>query len=388
MLQKIVLCLATLFTLCGCGEDSDTTRSNDFIPLTSIDISSEYPQIANLTVNQFTATGNFSDVYDTEITAEVVWTSSDETILVISNDSDTAGLATALDSGEVTVTATSTSEGLSATYDFEVTDAVLSTLTISPLLPSVAAGYTRQFSASGTFDDNTTQNISSVVDWTSSDETVVTIDSSGLATAISSGTATISANFSGESASTEFTVTDAVFASLKVTPSDLERPAGLVLQYTATATMSDGTSEDVTEDSYWESSSESVATVSNDSGSAGEVETLDDGDTTITATYNDEEATADLEVNSETLDSLEISPEDDTIDVYDTLQFTAIGIYSDDSEYDLTDQVTWDSDDDEIATISNTEGNEGLAKAYSDGEVEISASFDGITETTTLTVEE
>ncbi len=388
MLQKIVLCLATLFTLCGCGEDSDTTRSNDFIPLTSIDISSEYPQIANLTVNQFTATGNFSDVYDTEITAEVVWSSSDETILVISNDSDTAGLATALDSGEVTVTATSTSEGLSATYDFEVTDAVLSTLTISPLLPSVAAGYTRQFSASGTFDDNTTQNISSVVDWTSSDETVVTIDSSGLATAISSGTATISANFSGESASTEFTVTDAVFASLKVTPSDLERPAGLVLQYTATATMSDGTSEDVTEDSYWESSSESVATVSNDSGSAGEVETLDDGDTTITATYNDEEATADLEVNSETLDSLEISPEDDTIDVYDTLQFTAIGIYSDDSEYDLTDQVTWDSDDDEIATISNTEGNEGLAKAYSDGEVEISASFDGITETTTLTVEE
>ncbi len=388
MLQKIVLCLATLFTLCGCGEDSDTTRSNDFIPLTSIDISSEYPQIANLTVNQFTATGNFSDVYDTEITAEVVWSSSDETILVISNDSDTAGLATALDSGEVTVTATSTSEGLSATYDFEVTDAVLSTLTISPLLPSVAAGYTRQFSASGTFDDNTTQNISSVVDWTSSDETVVTIDSSGLATAISSGTATISADFSGESASTEFTVTDAVFASLKVTPSDLERPAGLVLQYTATATMSDGTSEDVTEDSYWESSSESVATVSNDSGSAGEVETLDDGDTTITATYNDEEATADLEVNSETLDSLEISPEDDTIDVYDTLQFTAIGIYSDDSEYDLTDQVTWDSDDDEIATISNTEGNEGLAKAYSDGEVEISASFDGITETTTLTVEE
>ncbi|HXV22494.1 MAG TPA: hypothetical protein VD811_16035, partial [Desulfuromonadales bacterium] len=53
-----VLVLVVLFGLLGCGEDDQPTRPNDFIPLSSIEIVSQNPAIANLTSNQFTASGN------------------------------------------------------------------------------------------------------------------------------------------------------------------------------------------------------------------------------------------------------------------------------------------------------------------------------------------
>jgi ABC-type glycerol-3-phosphate transport system substrate-binding protein len=61
---------------------------------------------------------------------------------------------------------------------------------------------------------------------------------------------------------------------------------GLTVQFTATATMSDGTTQNVTSAAAWQSSNPAVATVA-----LGLVTGVTDGQTTITATYQGLSAT-------------------------------------------------------------------------------------------------
>ena len=86
--------------------------------------------------------------------------------------------------------------------------ATLVSIAVTPVNPSIAAGNTEQFAASGTYSDETTQDITTQVTWNSSDISVATVNSSGLATAVAAGTATITATFLGSiSGSTTLTVT-------------------------------------------------------------------------------------------------------------------------------------------------------------------------------------
>jgi len=64
------------------------------------------------------------------------------------------------------------------------------------------------------------------------------------------------------------------------------------------------------------------------------------------------------------------------------IHFSAIGTYSDSSQHDLTDSVTWNSDTPTVATISNL----GLAITKSSGSTTVSATAGAITGTSTLTV--
>ena len=82
----------------------------------------------------------------------------------------------------------------------------LSSIAVTPPGPSILTGATQQFTATGTYSDNSTQNITSQVFWASSSTTVATINASGLATGVSAGSTTISATLSGVTRSTTLTV--------------------------------------------------------------------------------------------------------------------------------------------------------------------------------------
>jgi hypothetical protein len=79
------------------------------------------------------------------------------------------------------------------------TNSSLSSIEISPANTSILADHTKQLNAIGKYADNSTQNISDSVIWSSSDESVVMINKNGHVTAVSSGTATITALLSGKS---------------------------------------------------------------------------------------------------------------------------------------------------------------------------------------------
>ncbi len=182
-----------------------TTLTVNCTSLVSIAITPANPSIAKGTTQQFVATGTFSDNTTQDLTLSSTWSSSNTGVATI----DAGGLAASVASGTTTITATS--GGVSASTTLTVTPATLVSLAVTPTNPSIANGTTKQFSATGTYSDDTTQNLTTVVTWSSSYTSVATISnatgSNGLATAVGAGTTTITAVSGGVSASTTLTVT-------------------------------------------------------------------------------------------------------------------------------------------------------------------------------------
>ena len=85
------------------------------------------------------------------------------------------------------------SEGYSAIWEMWATTTAptLVSIAVTPASTSIQVGQTQQFTATGTLSNQTTQALSTIVSWASSDATVATISSTGLATALAVGTTTI-----------------------------------------------------------------------------------------------------------------------------------------------------------------------------------------------------
>jgi hypothetical protein len=170
-----------------------------------------------------------------------------------------------------------------------VTATGLVSLEVTPANPTVVKGMTRQFKATGTFTDNSTQDLTSAVIWLSSEPSIATISntpgSQGLATSFLEGTTSITATLGNVSGSTTMTVTVVTLVSIKVTPVNPVVRFGVSVQFTATGTYSDGSSRDITTVVTWNSSDGSIATISNAPGTQG-LATTDHkyGTTIITAT--------------------------------------------------------------------------------------------------------
>jgi hypothetical protein len=94
--------------------------------------------------------------------------------------------------------------------------ASLVSLAATPANQSVIAGNTQQFTATGTYSDNSTKDLTSSVTWISSNPEVAAINNAGLASSASAGTTTITATFGGVSGSTMLTVTSAGSTSVAV----------------------------------------------------------------------------------------------------------------------------------------------------------------------------
>ena len=73
----------------------------------------------------------------------------------------------------------------------------LQSIAVTPSSPTLAIGATQQFTATGSYSDGTTQNLTAQASWTSANATVVSIGSGGVATGVAAGQATISATLAG-----------------------------------------------------------------------------------------------------------------------------------------------------------------------------------------------
>src|SRR5262249_49652138 len=82
----------------------------------------------------------------------------------------------------------------------------LATIQISPRNSTVGVGSKLQFSASGMYDDGSSGDITSSVQWTSSDATLASISNGGNATAVSVGRPKITASLGSVSDTTQLFV--------------------------------------------------------------------------------------------------------------------------------------------------------------------------------------
>jgi hypothetical protein len=80
-----------------------------------------------------------------------------------------------------------------ATLTVKPSSATLQSIAVTPPSPSIPAGTTQQFKATGTYSDNSMSDITATVTWASSVKSFATISTSGLATGVSAGTTQITA---------------------------------------------------------------------------------------------------------------------------------------------------------------------------------------------------
>ncbi len=90
--------------------------------------------------------------------------------------------------------------------DFVAIPGQLVSIAVTPISATITRGATQQFTATGTFSDNSTRDLSTVVLWSSSDPTKANINSAGLATGINVGSVTISATLMSFSKTSILTV--------------------------------------------------------------------------------------------------------------------------------------------------------------------------------------
>jgi Bacterial Ig-like domain (group 2) len=186
---------------------------------------------------------------------------------------------------------TSTTEGASAAGT-----SPLVSISLTPPNPSFANNTSQQFTATATYANNRTSDVTESVTWISSDETRATIDKPGHVTGKGIGTATIKASAGGISGETTLTVTPATLVSIALTPANPGIAKGTTQQFTATGAFSDNTTQDLTTSVIWSSSNTGASTISNAAGSKGLATAVAAGTTTITAVSGSIFASATLTV--------------------------------------------------------------------------------------------
>ena len=224
-----------------------------------------------------------TDLHGNSIAAHVVWSSSNENVATV----DPTGLATAVAEGVATITATSDRIRGTATLTVQRGGPVVGNVDVQPPATTIDQGTTHQFAAIVTDTDGNPM-VADVV-WSSSDENVATVDQTGLATAVSRGTVTITAMSAGVAGTASLTVTPVV-GNVTVQPLEATVDAGETHQFTAIVTDLRG--NPMVAQVVWRSSDESVATVDQ----TGLATAVAQGSATITATAGNMTGTAALTV--------------------------------------------------------------------------------------------
>lgn len=164
--------------------------------------------------------------------------------------------------------------------------------------------------------------------------------------------------------------------SISITPANPNVQAGNTISLKATGTRSDNSNIDLTNTASWSSSNINIATVSE----KGIVKGIIEGTAEIRAEADGITGAVNVTVShSVTLVSIEISSVSSTVKQGEKLQLTATGTFSNDTTHtqDLTNNVTWSSDNNDIAEV-NASG-EVLGKAG--GNANITAKYQGQSDT-------
>lgn len=338
--------------------------------------------IAPLTTQTFTAIGTFSDNSTQNISQDVVW-ASNNAVATISNTAGSIGVATAVAPGGATATISAAFGGTTGTASLIVSTATLSSITVTPATATLAVNANLALQATGTFSDNSTQSITAVSTFTSLDTSIATV-SENIVTGetISPNPVTINCSLGGVTGTASVTVEGFTAITINA-PNNGNVAEDTSIALTATGTLTDGSTQNITSSVLWTSSNPSLATMSNSSGSYGWANGIAPGTVTVIASFGGQVGVTSLNVTDATLTTIAITPANPSVNLGTRQQFAAKGTFSDLSTQDLTQQVTWTSSDQAVAIINST----GLALTTGTGSTSIGATLNGITATpATLTV--
>lgn len=288
--------------------------------------------------------------------------------------------------------------GSGASFDNEGAR-LLEAIEVAPVESTIPQGESLTYSATGVYSDGSSEDISGIVIWSTADASIAAVDESGNARALAQGTTQIIAQMADITGFADLTVvmdtTPPEVEDLRIFPPLAVIPLGGTQDYRATAFFDDGSQQDVTFAGSWSMATsppilEAYNPAPSNSAALDSIGTaiaIATGSDSLLFDYQGLQIAAEVQVTDAVLQSIAISPRNERIAVGTTTAFTAEGSYSDDSRRDITDAVTWSSSDSAVASISNEATERGLASANAIGDTQVSASLDGLTDSTGLRVD-
>jgi len=261
------------------------------------------------------------------------------------------------------------------------TSRVLTTLVVTVTPTSIQVGESAVAAATGG-DQNGAAMPVSTINWTSSNQSVATVTSTGNITAVGPGTTQIAATSGGKTGQALLTVTsnstsDAV-ASIRLSSATLSVQVGSTTQLSAATLDADGDTLSghlIT----WSSSDSTKATVSQ----TGLVSGVAAGTVSVTALCEGVTAQASITVTTTTtaVASIRVTPAAANVAVGSTSQLSAATL--DAAGNTLSGRsVTWSSSDTTKVTVSQT----GLVSGIAPGTVSVTARSEGVTGQASITV--
>jgi hypothetical protein len=213
---------------------------------------------------------------------------------------------------------------LRATTTVVVSNAELQRVVVVPDRVQYAAGTAGNATAIGFFSDGSHADLTSLVKWTSSAPSVLSVSTAsgswGRLSAQAPGVVLLQASYLEVTGSTSVTVSDATLTGLAISPLEPRGVEGTDLALEATGAFSDGSAQPMTRSVQWSVDDQSIGYFS----SPGIVTLLSAGTTTVRAVASTQQAAAELTVAPDAPVQLEISPAlPDAIQINGTARLSA-----------------------------------------------------------------
>jgi uncharacterized protein YjdB len=220
----------------------------------------------------------------------IIWSSSNTTVATVNAQGVVAGVT----QGSATITARTLRDGVSGNATVNVIQVPVNSVSISPAgAQTVFEGSTVQLTAIPRDANNTVLN-GRPVTWSTSNQSVAAVSASGVVTGIALGTAQITAEVEGKTASSEVRVAPRPVATVSLSPNPGAVNVGAGLQMTVD--VRDANNQPLTlagRTVTWDSSNRPVAAVAQD----GVVTGVTVGTATISVTVDGRTASATVTVH-------------------------------------------------------------------------------------------
>jgi hypothetical protein len=365
-----VVSLVIANTGCGAVPSAVTLRSVVVAPASA--------SIAVDATQQFTATATYSNGSTANVSSTASWTIATPAVATVNS----TGLTTGAAAGSSTVTASLSGMTGNASLTVMAPTVTLTSISVTPSVASIAVDATQQFTATATYSNDSTANVTSTASWTIATPAVATVNSTGLTTGAAAGSSTVTASLSGMTGNASVTVMapTVTLTSISVTPSSASIAVDATQQFTATATYSNGSTANVSSTASWTIATPAVATVNSSGLTTGAAA----GSSTVTASLSGMTGNASLTVMAPTvtLTSISVTPSVASIAVDATQQFTATATYSNDSTANVTSTASWTIATPAIATVNSS----GLTTGAAAGSTAVTASLNSISGSASLGV--
>jgi uncharacterized protein YjdB len=340
-------------------------------PVSSVAVGLE---VSTLEIGQTTqASATLKDGSGTTLTGRTVaWQSSNPAISTVNS----SGTVTAVARGSATISAIA--DGKVGGAPLTVAAKTVASVVVAPNPASATVGQSAQLTA--TIKDAAGVAMTGrTITWASNNVAVATVSTSGLVTAVSAGSATISATADGVTGQASFATAAVTAASVAITPNAPSVQAGQYTELTATAYDAAGAAL-ANRVPTWSSSNPAIATVSG----TGRLTGVAAGTANITATVDGKSATVGVAVTAPppaAIASIAVVLHNPTVTPGQTTWAQAEA--RDASGKALTGKsVAWSSAMPTLATVSQ----DGTVTTISSGSVSIVATAEGVTGASTLII--